>query len=297
MDKSHSRREFLRCAGQTAATASLLCPVLSLPAGEAAKPRKLRPAIMYGTIGFKGTILEKFQALKAAGFEGVELMSHLDQDEVVRAMDATGLKAAGVCGALHWKKPLSDPDPAVREAGLEALKQTLRDAKRYGATSVLLVPGVAKEPVSYEQCFQRSLAEIKKALPLAEELNVKIGIENVGNNFITTPGQAIEYLDAFGSPLVGWHFDIGNVMRFSAPETWIRTLGKRIVKLHFKEYSKAKSGVVKFLEGDNQWPAIMKVVDEVGYSDWAITEQPGNQTADLESMKDFVVRLRKILAS
>src|SRR5947207_1335454 len=82
----------------------------------------------------------------------------------------------------------------------------LKDAKRYGATSVLLVPGVARNGVSYADCFKRSVVEIRKAVPVAQELGVKIAVENVWNDFITKPEQAVEFLEAIGSPQVGWHF-------------------------------------------------------------------------------------------
>jgi len=118
----------------------------------------------------KGSVLEKMKAIKEAGFEGVEMMSHMDQEEVLRARDEAGLMIPSVCGSMHWQRPLSDPDPKVREQGLDGLRQRLRDAKRYGATSVLLVPAVVKREVSYEEAYTRSQAEIRKAIPLAEEL-------------------------------------------------------------------------------------------------------------------------------
>jgi L-ribulose-5-phosphate 3-epimerase len=82
---------------------------------------------------------------------------------------------------------------------------------------------------------------------------------------------------------VGWHFDIGNVLRYGWPEHWIKVLGKRINRIHVKEYSTEKmknEGVWKgfdcdLTEGSNNWPAIMKALDEVGYSGWAISEQRG----------------------
>src|SRR5262245_20959912 len=154
------RRGFLKHAGAVLALAT--CP--GLFAAEMKRP--VKKALMLQTLGFKGSVLEKFKALKAAGFEGVEPLSHMDQDEVMKALDETGLKAASVCCNTHWAKPLSDPNPSVREAGLEGLKQALKDAKRYGATSVLLVPGVARGGVTYDECFERSVAETKKALPL-----------------------------------------------------------------------------------------------------------------------------------
>jgi len=289
----NTRREFLKT------TAVGLAGTFALPALAAEKKRPIKKALMLQTLGFKGSTLERFKALKAAGFEGVEPLSHMDQDEVMKALDETGLKCASVCCNTHWAKPLSDPNPATRETGLEGLKQALRDAKRWGANSVLLVPGVARNGVTYEQCFERSVAEVKKALPLAEELGVKIAVENVWNEFITEPKQAIDYMDALNSPMVGWHFDIGNVIRYAAPETWIPVLGKRILKLHIKEFSKAKDKQfrVKFFEGDNNWAAIMAALDKVGYTGWGISEQPGDQTKDPESLKAFSQDMDRIFAS
>jgi hexulose-6-phosphate isomerase len=294
MTTSINRRDFLKTGGSVLALAALFPNLLN--AAPAAK-RDIKKAIMFGTIGFKGSVMEKFKAIKEAGFAGVEPMSHMDQDEVVKALAETGLKAASVCCNTHWGKPLSDPNPAVREEGLEGLKHALHDAKRYGATSVLLVPGVVKDGVTYEDCWKRSIVEIRKAIPVAEETGVKIAVENVWNNFVTKPEQAAAYLDEINSPHVGWHFDIGNVIKYSPPETWIPIIGKRILKLHVKEFSNAKGFGVKYFEGDNNWPAIMKALDDVGYNGWGISEQPGDQTKDAASLKDFSEQMDKIFAS
>jgi L-ribulose-5-phosphate 3-epimerase len=266
----------------------------SLRAADTA-PRPIRKAIMYATISFPGSILEKFTAVRAAGFEGVEPMSHMPQDEVLKALETSGLKAASVCCDTHWGKPLSHPDEQVRREGVEGLQRALRDAKHYGATSVLLVPGVVNKDVPYDVCFKRSVAEIKKAIPLAEELGVKIAIENVWNNFITKPDQAVEFLDAIGSPMVGWHFDIGNVIKYSPAETWIPVLGKRILKLHIKEYSQFKKWNVRLLDGDDHWPAIMKALHKVGYEGWGISEQvQAEQSRDAAALKDMSERMTRI---
>ncbi len=292
------RREFLRQAGAAVSLAAL-APSLSAADNSSisGKKRPIKKAIMYGTIGFSGSVLDKFNAVKEAGFEGVEPMSHMNQEEVMKAFGQTGLKAASVCCSTHWDKPLSDADPAVREAGVAGLQVALRDAKRYGASSVLLVPGVVKKDVTYDDCWKRSIVEIRKAIPLAEDLGVKLAIENVWNNFITKPEQAAAFLDEINSPYVGWHFDIGNVIRFSPPEQWIPVIGKRILKLHVKEYSQTKNFDVRYFEGDNNWPAIMKALDAVGYSGWGITEQPGGQTKDAANLMDFSERLGRIFAS
>jgi L-ribulose-5-phosphate 3-epimerase len=295
MNLAHNRRDFLKTTGGALAAAGLGAEIAS--AAGSGKKRSLKKAIMYGTIGYKGTILEKLKAVRAAGFEGVEPTSHLPQDEVLRALDATGLKAASVCCSTHWGKPLSDPDEEVRREGREGLLQALKDAKRYNATSVLLVPGVVNKRVSYDDCFHRSVAEIRRMVPVAEELGVKIAIENVWNDFVTKPSQAIELLDAIGSPQVGWHFDIGNTLRYSPPETWIPVLGKRILKLHIKEYSRIRSFNVRLFEGDDNWPAIMSALDAVGYHGWGIAEQPTQQSRDDAALRDLAERMDRAFAS
>jgi len=293
-----NRRSFLKVTAAVTATAALLPPPCS-----AAPKRKLRKAIMYSTIGMKGSVLDKFRAMKEAGFEGVEPMGGMNRDEVLAAFKATGLQAASVCCHTHWEKPLSAPDEATRKTGLEGLLLSLRDAQVYGATSVLLVPGVARNGVTYQECFERSIVEIKKAIPLAKETGVSIAIENVGNNFIMSPEQAVEYLDAIHSEWVGWHFDIGNAGRVGPAERWIQVIGKRILRLHVKDYSAKPADPAargnarpKLLDGDTHWPAVMKALDGVGYSGWAISEQPASQADDVETARDLAQRMDRIFA-
>jgi hexulose-6-phosphate isomerase len=191
----------------------------------------------------------------------------------------------------------------VRENGVEALKVTLEDAKAYDADTVLLVPGRVTETVSYDECWKRTTEEIKKVVPLAEKLKIKIAIENVWNSFLLSPMEAANYVDQFKSPMVGFYFDCGNILAYGWPEQWIRILGKRIAKVHIKEYSRkiadsqgrSAGFKVNLMEGDINWPEVMKAFDEIGYKDWATVEQPGGNTP--EGLKDLHDRLVKIIGS
>ncbi len=293
-----NRRSFLKVTASVAAAAAFV------PVSQAATPkRNLRKAIMWSTIGVQGTVLEKFRAMKAAGFEGVEPLGAMNREEVIAAFKETGLQAASVCCHTHWVKPLSAPDEATRKIGLDGLVHSLYDAQAYGATSVLLVPGVARNGVTYQQCFDRSIAEIRKAIPVAKATGVKIAIENVGNDFIVTPEQGVEYLNAIDSEWVGFHFDIGNAGRIGPAERWIQVLGKRIVRIHIKDYSAKPANPAakgntrpKLLEGDTNWPAVMAALDHAGYQGWAISEQPGNQAADVATASDLASRMDRIFA-
>lgn len=295
-----NRRQFAQKAVLASAAISA-APFAGFSGSVKPAARNIKKGIMWGSIGVGETILEKFQASKQAGFDGVEAYSHLNRDEVLKARDATGLVIPSVCGSQHGKFPLSHPDPEIRKQGIDALKVTLEDAKIYGADTVLLVPGRVSEEISYDDCWTRSVAEIKKVVPFAEDLKVAIAIENVWNNFLLSPMEAANYVDQFDSPYVKFYFDCGNYHFLGWAEQWIRILGKRIAKIHIKEYSRKiaesqgkRAGFnVKLLEGDINWAAIMKALDETGYSNWATIEQPGGDTS--EGLKDLCDRLVKII--
>jgi len=280
--------------------------VSSFPVYSAINPdksRNIKKGIMWGTIGVGDTIAEKFQAVKEAGFDGVEVMSHMNRDEVLAAAGRTGLEIPSVCNALHWEYPLSHPDPAVREKGVDALVHSLEDAAAYGADTVLMVPGRVSADVTYDECWDRSVPAIRRALPVAGRLRVKIAIENVWNNFLLSPLEAARYVDQFNSPFISFYFDCGNIRLYGWPEQWIRILGDRIAKVHIKEYSMELANTqgrgagfrVDLLEGDVNWPEVMKALDDTGYDDWAITEQSGGDTP--EGLADLVARLTRILQS
>jgi len=290
------RREFLAAAGATFAL-----PWSHPPAVK----RKLRKACMFGMVEGDASVLDKFALLRDAGFEGVELdsPSKLDLDEVIAAMSKTGIEVAGMVDSVHWSQTLSDPDPDVRAKGVAALETALRDAKALGATSVLLVPAVVNAKVSYADAWTRSSAEIRKVLPLAAELGVHVSIENVWNQFLLSPLEAARYVDQFESPFVGWHMDVGNVVNYGWPDQWIAILGKRIRRLHIKDYSRKKRddlGLwkgfdVELTKGDDDWPAVMKALDEVGFSGWAIAEQPGGDS--VEGLKKLSREMDQIFAN
>ncbi len=158
-----NRRTFLTASASTVLAGNLL-------AEESAKP-KLHFAVKYGMIGAGKTVKDKFELIKKIGFEGVEIdsPSSLNLKEANEAQQATGIKIHGVIDSVHWRDTLSHPDEAVRAKGLKAFLGAIADAKSVGASTVLLVPGVVNKDVNYEQCRERSQAEIRKALPGCRE--------------------------------------------------------------------------------------------------------------------------------
>jgi hexulose-6-phosphate isomerase len=269
----------------------------SVPLAAAEPRQRLKKAVKYAMIKVPGASIEdKFNLIKSLGFEGVEFdsPSNVDREEAVRARDKTGIKIHGVIDSVHWQIRLSDPDAEVRAKGVEALRGAIKDAKLYGADTVLLVPGKVTNPETenYEQCRDRSRAEIIKVIPQAKEAGVKIAIEVVWNDFITTPEQLIEYVDYFQTPTVGAYFDCSNMLKYGVPAaTWIRKLNKRMLKFDFKGYSH-KNKWVAIGEGDEDWPEVLKALDEVGYHGWATAEVAGGGEKEL---RDVAERMNRVL--
>ncbi len=283
------RREFVKTTLATSVTLGTGSSILA----QNKKP-VLRLAVKYGMIKAGTTPLEKLILAKKLGIEGVEVdsPSGLNKEEAKKAAEETGVKIHGVIDSVHWRDTLSSPDATIRAKGLKALLSGLEDAKFFGADTLLLVPGVVNKDATYEQCYERSQIEVKKALPLAEKLGVKICIETVWNNFITKPEQLVQYIDDFKSPFVAAYFDCSNMVKYGVSSAdWIRKLGKRMVKFDFKGYSNTKQWCA-IGEGDENWPEVLKALGEIGYDGWATSEVGGGGEKELA---DIVARMRKVL--
>ena len=82
------------------------------------------------------SLSEQFMMLKEAGFEGIEPESGLNRDEILEAKEASGLEIPSVVVSTHWTSPLTHPDPAVRQTGMDGVMTALQDAKDFGASTI-----------------------------------------------------------------------------------------------------------------------------------------------------------------
>ncbi|QGY45053.1 TIM barrel protein [Maribellus comscasis] len=300
-----NRKNFIKSTALLAGAATILPSTLSASVSqiEGAGKVTLKKSLGFGMIKEELSLTDKFKLVKDLGFDGVELNSPIDLDksEVLEAKEKSGIELPSVVNKDHWKKPLSDPNPEVRKQCIESVAQSLQDVKDLGGDTVLVVPGVVNEEVDYEQAYNTALGSIRELIPYAEKTGMQIALENVWNNFLLSPVEAKRFVDEINHPLVGWYFDIGNIMRYGWPEQWIKTLNSRIMKLHIKEYSRELMNTkglwegfkVNLLDGDNNWPVVMKAVSEINHQGgWLTAEVSGG---DRTRLKDISERMDKIL--
>ncbi|HUU13701.1 MAG TPA: sugar phosphate isomerase/epimerase family protein [Terriglobia bacterium] len=298
MTNHSSRREFLKASMAAAAVAGLPSAVQPLGAVPAPAPKaRITKGLVYGMLPKELSYDEQFKMAADAGFECVEAYTTPDEgnaEKIKKAAESAGIKIHSVMNQAHWDYPLSSDDPAVVAKSMEGMRTSLRNAKLWGADAVLLVPAVVNPKTSYRDAWTRSQKHIRELIPMAKDLGVIIALEEVWNKFLLSPLEFAAYVDEFKSPWVKAYFDVGNVVLYGYPQDWIRTLGKRIVKVHLKDFKLKRDGYewVNLGDGDVDWPEVRKAFDEVGYSGTACVEIEGG---DLAYLKDVSKRFDRLV--
>ncbi len=296
------RRRFMTLSAAGFACSSLMHSFGNSVLAES-KPENqpwLRKTLKVGMIRSKGSLTDKFNMAKEAGFEGVELnVPGIDIEAAKKAAKETGIIIDGTVGGYHWGQRHTDPDPKVREVALEKLKQGLIQTAAVGGKTMLLVPGHGKDGGDAE-VMERAQEAIRAALPVAKEQGVSILIENVWNDFCydheggndQSADRLAAFIDSFDSPLVGVQYDIGNHWKYGDPAEWVRTLNKRIKKLDTKGFSREQGKFTKITEGDINWPSVEKALRDVGFTGWLAAEVSGG---DLERLKEVSAHMDESL--
>ncbi|WP_135548589.1 sugar phosphate isomerase/epimerase family protein [Paenibacillus cymbidii] len=254
---------------------------------------------------------EVFAHCAKAGYDALELTlnkpdrvgftlesTERDIREAGRMAEAYGIRLRSLSTGLMLENSLSSPDAAVRERGRGVVMKQLEIASLLGMDTILTVPAYCNEEVTYAQCYERSQEELFRLIPLAEQAGVRIGIENVWNKFLLSPLEMARYIDEMGSPALGAYFDIGNVMLYGHPEQWIDILGRRIFKVHAKDFRRAAGhyhGFVPLLSGDVKWNAVASALLSIGYEDTLTAEISGYAEMPLQAVYDTARQLTAII--
>ncbi len=253
---------------------------------------------------------EAMAQAKELGFDAIELgiasqgvLTHqatqAQCEQIVAKAKKLGIEIAGVASGESWGSSPSDDDPAVRARIVDFTKKALQVARWLGTDAYLFVPGAVdvfflenSPVVPYDVCYERAKDAVSQLAPTAQKLGVTLAIENVWNKFLLSPLEMRDFIDSFRSKSVGSYFDVGNVLLTGYPDQWIRILGKRIARVHVKDFKKCvgtAEGFVDLLEGDVDFEAVKAALGEIGYDGYVTAEmlpyQPGRPQKTAAAMK------------
>lgn len=235
----------------------------------------------------------KLQIAKKAGFDGIELS--LDEEgeislksspqellKIKKLANDLNIQIPCIASGLYWKYSFTSNENSIRQKAEDILIKQLEVASIFGADTILVVPGIVGadfipncEIVEYEEAYIRSLKAFTKLKEVAESFKIAIALENVWNKFLLSPLEFREFIDKVNSYYVGIYLDVGNVLYTGYPEHWIKILGKRIKKIHLKDFRRKignLNGFVDLLAGDIDFSKIIESLEAVGYNDYLIAE-------------------------
>ncbi len=263
-------------------------------------------------------LAECFRLAKDAGFDGVEVAldetgeinlnsTKEDMLAIKKMAEDAGIELYSLVNSLCWNYTLTANDPAEREKAKSIIKKQLELASYLGCDTILVIPGgvcvypigPSTDVIPYDVAYDRALEAVRELAPVAEHYKVNIGLENVWNKFLLSPLEMRQFIDAVGSDYVGSYFDVGNVVYSGYPEQWINILGKRIKKVHFKDFRRAVNtldGFVDLLAGDVNYPEVAKALKNIGYDDWCTGEMIPSYTHYPETiLYNTATSMKKIL--
>ncbi len=264
--------------------------------------------------GFEATkpIAETMQEAKELGFEAIELAiaskgvltektTQAECEEIAATAQKIGIDISSVASGESWGCSPTANDAETRIKIIDFTSKALQVTKWLGTDAYLFVPGAVNvfflpdaEVIPYDFCYQRAIEAIKELLPAAEETGVALCIENVWNKFLLSPLEMRDFIDNFNSQMIGAYFDVGNVLLTGYPDHWIRILGKRIKRVHVKDFKLSvgtAEGFVDLLEGDVDFEAVKKALADVGYDSYVTAEllpfEPGRPEKTAQAMKNI----------
>jgi L-ribulose-5-phosphate 3-epimerase len=292
------RRLFLQSSAAAMLASHSLTAIGADSPSDSLKGRLFK-TLKIGMVRVEGSLTDQFKAARAAGFEAIEMNAPgMDVAETRKAIADSELPVDGTVNSSHWNVRHTDPDPEVRAKALESLQQAIRDTHAVGGSTVLLVVGRGSDGPE-EEIWPRSVENISKALPVAARYGITLALENVWNQFLydhegdhnQTADKWKQYVDEFNSPLVGMQFDIGNHWKYGSMGDWIRTLGKRIVKLDVKGFSRKENKFTKIGEGDLDFADVRKALREINFYGFCAAEVAGGGPERLKEISDNMDRV------
>lgn len=248
---------------------------------------------------------------KESGFDSIEFnmdlegairpqTSNAEAASIRRLADRAGIELSALSTGVYWATPFTHPDPKVRAHAIELCRHQLRLAQAMGVDAILVVPGVVSPEVPYDTAYERAQDALRTLVPEAEKRKATIAIENVWNKFLLSPLEMRQLIDSLGSDYVGCYFDAGNILDYGFPQHWIAILGRRIRRVHVKDFRTDIGNIQGFtnpLQGDLPWLTVRSALEAIGYTGHITAEVSGYRLFPELGLRHIADTLRAVFKS
>ena len=238
---------------------------------------------------------------KKNGFDALELSvssegvintntSKAECEIIRKKIDYSGIFVDSIATGMSWGVSPTSNDRSIREKSIKLHQDALKVASFLDCKALLFVPGVVKSPISpdivrYDKALDRLREAINQMLPIAEDLNVDLCMENVWNGFFYSPIELRDFVDSFDSDRLGVYLDIGNLIGYQQyPPHWVELLNSRIKRVQIKDFQENFdwTGSFSFCDigaGDVPWKETIAALNAIQYKSTIIAEMlPWDET-------------------
>jgi L-ribulose-5-phosphate 3-epimerase len=238
---------------------------------------------------------------KMHGFEALELSvssegvistnsSKAECEMMRKRIDDSGVFVDSIATGMSWGVSPTSDDESIRKKSISLHQDALKVASYLDCKALLFVPGVVKSPISpeivrYDRALDRLREAINLMLPIAEDLNVDLCMENVWNGFFYSPIELRDFVDSFDSDRLGVYLDIGNLIGYQQhPPHWVELLNSRIKRVQIKDFQENFdwTGSFSFCDigaGDVPWKETIEALKTIEYKSTIIAEMlPWDET-------------------
>ena len=238
---------------------------------------------------------------KNNGFDALELSvssegvintntSKAECELIRKKIEDSGVFVDSIATGMSWGVSPTSNDKSIREKSISLHQDALKVANYLDCKALLFVPGVVKSPISpeivrYDRALDRLRESINQMLPIAEDLNVDLCMENVWNGFFYSPIELRDFVDSFDSDRLGVYLDIGNLIGYQQhPPHWIELLNSRIKRVQIKDFQENFdwTGSFSFCDigaGDVPWKETIAALEAIQYKSTIIAEMlPWDET-------------------
>jgi len=248
------------------------------------------------------SLITKFKNAAAFGFDGIELAVwglsgpfHTHRDEIVEAMDASGLMVSSICPS--GDDDFVHPDPTERQRRLEGLVRMLEFAALIDAAGVIALPIrrpvhlLDLSPVATEDALitKIAVATLRLVLDRVDEVTVPIFLEPLNRYeayYLKTLSDAVALCEQVGDPRVRVMADLFHmsIEEVGLPEALTKA-GSHLGHVHLADSNRLLPG-----KGHTDFISVFSALQAIGFDGWMALEcgVPGDASKVLSETVSFL---------